>query len=424
MLSTPLRANIVGTGPQNFNPTPDGLDFITVQSSETLAPGLINFGVFLNYAVNSLPYYESTPQTRTTFNDTLTSSDINAAIGLKENWEAGISFPAVLTESVGSNGPAHSEFSKSGFNEVRLNSKYRLQGDESGGVAVIGTVNFNTVKNNPFTGVDPGPTYNLELAYDHWIHEVNLAANVGYRWANPGPPVPDVPIAPTGDQVLVSVAGSRLLHGADLKLILEVFGAFPVQRKNTNWDRSSTFFEALGGVKYDWSQALAFHAGAGTEMIQGASSPDWRVYCGFNYVFDTKSDEVVPTMGQLIPSTPSSPTAEEKFVVSNVNFEFDSDRMSSESEKVLETVARALREGGAFKTVTITGHTDSIGKDEYNKALSLKRAEAIRQHLVEKYNFTPEEIEAAGKGEEEPIADNGNFQGRKLNRRVEFKITR
>ena len=43
-----LFANVTGSDAQNFNPTTNGLDFVTVQSSSTLEPGVFNFGVFLN----------------------------------------------------------------------------------------------------------------------------------------------------------------------------------------------------------------------------------------------------------------------------------------------------------------------------------------------------------------------------------------
>ena len=55
--------------------------------------------------------------------------------------------------------------------------------------------------------------------------------------------------------------------------------------------------------------------------------------------------------------------------------------------------------------------------------LSQDRANAIKKYLVEKHKLPMGSIVAIGKGETEPVADNGNFQGRQLNRRVEFEIT-
>src|SRR5580698_8410041 len=94
------QANVVGTDTQNFNTTTDGLDFVTVQSSETLKPGIFNLGLFFNYAVNTLPYFEANPSNRSGYNDSLTSSDANIGVGILKNWDAGISFPAVLSQYV------------------------------------------------------------------------------------------------------------------------------------------------------------------------------------------------------------------------------------------------------------------------------------------------------------------------------------
>ncbi|RYZ77423.1 MAG: OmpA family protein, partial [Proteobacteria bacterium] len=60
----------------------------------------------------------------------------------------------------------------------------------------------------------------------------------------------------------------------------------------------------------------------------------------------------------------------------------------------------------------------------YNLDLSRKRAEAIRTYLTTEEQIPNEKITAIGYGEERPVADNGNFQGRQANRRVEFLITR
>src|SRR5690606_20770787 len=81
-------ANVVGADTQNFNPTTSGLDFVTVHSSETLQPGILNFGLFFNYAVNSLPnYVKQGTQERFSFSDTLLSSDFNFGLGLAQNWD-------------------------------------------------------------------------------------------------------------------------------------------------------------------------------------------------------------------------------------------------------------------------------------------------------------------------------------------------
>jgi len=68
--------------------------------------------------------------------------------------------------------------------------------------------------------------------------------------------------------------------------------------------------------------------------------------------------------------------------------------------------------------VTVEGHTDSAGTDKYNKALSQRRADAVKAVLISKYNIEPERVKAVGYGEEKPVADNKTAEGREENRRV------
>lgn len=68
--------------------------------------------------------------------------------------------------------------------------------------------------------------------------------------------------------------------------------------------------------------------------------------------------------------------------------------------------------------VTVEGHTDSVGSDAYNKTLSQKRADAVKQILITKFNIAAERVTAAGFGEAKPVADNKTATGREDNRRV------
>jgi len=67
---------------------------------------------------------------------------------------------------------------------------------------------------------------------------------------------------------------------------------------------------------------------------------------------------------------------------------------------------------------TITGHTDHVGSDAYNKALSLRRAERVKSYLIEKFSIEAKRLIVKGAGSSQPVADNSTPEGRKLNRRV------
>ena len=73
------------------------------------------------------------------------------------------------------------------------------------------------------------------------------------------------------------------------------------------------------------------------------------------------------------------------------------------------------------RNLAIEGHTDSVGSDEYNQALSERRAEAVKKALVAK-GVSAERIVAKGLGEKFPVAGNATAQERQLNRRVEVVV--
>ena len=88
----------------------------------------------------------------------------------------------------------------------------------------------------------------------------------------------------------------------------------------------------------------------------------------------------------------------------------------------LDQVANALlavRE----RYLLVEGHTDSQGSDSYNQNLSQRRADAVRDYIVQR-GYPADHIQARGKGEYSPIADNASPEGRANNRRVEIVIER
>src|SRR6266478_4155557 len=69
--------------------------------------------------------------------------------------------------------------------------------------------------------------------------------------------------------------------------------------------------------------------------------------------------------------------------------------------------------------VTVEGHTDSVGTDDYNQQLSEHRAQAVRDYFVQQ-GINSAAVEAHGYGKSEPIASNDTPEGRQQNRRVEL----
>ncbi|MCF7802812.1 MAG: OmpA family protein [Candidatus Marinimicrobia bacterium] len=109
---------------------------------------------------------------------------------------------------------------------------------------------------------------------------------------------------------------------------------------------------------------------------------------------------------------------EKPVILDGVHFEFDSARLKPNSATILDYVAETLQNHPDME-VRISGHTDNIGSDSYNKWLSERRAVSVKQYLVEQ-GIKRARIETVGYGEERPIADNSSPDGREKNRRIEI----
>lgn len=118
--------------------------------------------------------------------------------------------------------------------------------------------------------------------------------------------------------------------------------------------------------------------------------------------------------------------ANESIVLNNVFFEFNSSQVTKDSKIELDKLFSLLANNPTIN-VEIQGHTDSKGRNAYNKELSQKRAEAVREYVVNK-GINAKRITAKGYGEKQPIARNENTdgsdneEGRALNRRIELKV--
>jgi outer membrane protein OmpA-like peptidoglycan-associated protein len=107
-------------------------------------------------------------------------------------------------------------------------------------------------------------------------------------------------------------------------------------------------------------------------------------------------------------------------VLSGVNFEFNKATLTKYSEKILWKAHKAMVANSDVRVV-ITGHTDNVGSQKYNQALSLKRAQAVKNWLVEK-GIASNRMRTVGRGENEPVASNETEAGRLENRRIEFYV--
>lgn len=104
-----------------------------------------------------------------------------------------------------------------------------------------------------------------------------------------------------------------------------------------------------------------------------------------------------------------------------VLFAFDSTEIVPCSLPSLHALREHLAEHPEIRVLEIEGHADGSGTEEYNDALSLHRAEAIRDWLVE-HGVDAARLRVAAQGEREPVEGNEDEAGREQNRRARFRI--
>lgn len=426
-LSFGSRANLVGTDAQNFNPTSNGVDFVTVQSGRTLDPGVVNFGFFLNYAANTLSFLEnadpSAVQNRTRLNDKLLSADLSFGLGLTKNIDIGITLPFLLSQDI-QNDDQVAYFSSTGNTEQRVNVKYKFHETDTRANALVLTANNNNIDDNPYTGTNPGLTKSLEWASSWKWSDSWFALNLGHRWRDPGTSLVSVfGIDPIPNMYIYSVAWSRMLKQTETKVIFEIFGGTPSEdNQDVNLsNRNLSNLEALAGLKHSYSQNLSLHAGAGTELFQGFGSPDWRVYAGLNWNFGPIWKKSIAAESKRKKEKIQNPQIQ-RFILTNLKFKFDSDELESDSFEDINQIIQIIKDSQAVEKVLVEGHTDSMGAESYNLNLSTRRALAIKNLISKGVPVDLSKMESAGFGESQPMADNSNYQGRAKNRRVVVSV--
>ena len=170
--------------------------------------------------------------------------------------------------------------------------------------------------------------------------------------------------------------------------------------------------------------------------IKRRTAKDWAIMMGQNdmiRLLDSRTckpgpirdsdGDGVPDDQDLCPNTPYGAPVDERgcWVVAYATF-FDFDKSVVKS-KYLPYIAgaAAVLNNHPDLVVEVQGHTDSVGTDEYNLKLGMRRAEAVKRVLVGN-GVRPERLMTTSLGESQPIATNSTSSGRARNRRVEIHV--
>lgn len=178
-------------------------------------------------------------------------------------------------------------------------------------------------------------------------------------------------------------------------------------------DNVAVGFSPVGNGTYEFS-------------IKEKSTKDYRLSVEKEgYIFQNQSIRIEGASEQVKTKTLIVELRKLKVGVSsvlrNIYFDFAKATFLQESYNELNKLETMLKQNTGMQ-VEISGHTDSVGPAEYNKQLSQRRANAVKNFLTSK-GIDARRIKAVGYGEDKPIASNDdNADGREINRRVEFKV--
>ncbi len=174
------------------------------------------------------------------------------------------------------------------------------------------------------------------------------------------------------------------------------------------------------GLKYFLTENLALRADVRHVLAIGSLYNDLEATVGMAFYFGGKKEAPAPPPP---PPVAAVPEVEKKMLSEgrariNVEFDFDKSDIRPQYYDEIKQVADFMVKYPDTK-VAIEGHTDNIGTEEYNQKLSQRRADSVKNYIVDKFNIDGKRLKSEGFGETRPIADNKTAEGRQQNRRVE-----
>lgn len=394
----------------NFKPAVDSTRFVTLYDADTHQQGEWNVGFYLDYARHPLELGAPLGTRRVGVIDHTLIMNVLGSYGFTDWFEAGARVPVVFwNDWKGLNTVTAGNLTRAAagnqltMGDIALDLKFRLLDTKYVGLALVPFVSFPTGKSTVFDGngyVSGGG----KLALDIDAHErVKLGLNLGAVYKD------NVTIRGANIDTMMTMGAAISVKAHE---ILDVIAEGHVETVVKDFFKSEvqTPAEVGGALRFHATKGLDVTVGGTAGLTIGVGSPDFRTFLGLNYTHH--KDEA-----------PAAPVIQAKKITIDqmIHFDFDKYNIKKDSYGILNDVASILKANPQIKKIRIEGHTDAIGSDAYNMKLSQRRANSVRDYLIQQ-GISADRLEAVGYGKSRPIAPNNTAAGRAKNRRVEFNV--
>ena len=299
-----------------------------------------------------------------------------------------------------------------------------------------------------FVGIDfidshgRGDIYSSELVDNQWDKPVNLGNIVNTSTME------SQPCISADGQELYFTRYSRTYESTDLYYSQFYQGKWtnpkPVVPANSKGNEMSPFIHPDGNTLYFASDGLPGMGGYDIFMCKKLPRGEWSTPQNLGYPINSEKNEIsfaVSADGKKgfistdrdgglggydiyvfdLDKVDAPETVDmTKFELHNIRFEFDSATLTKSSYGVIDKMVAFLEEYPTLN-IEIAGHTDNSGTDEHNMELSLKRAAAVMEALIER-GISVTRMEVVGFGANNPLVPNDSEANKRINRRVEIRV--
>jgi OOP family OmpA-OmpF porin len=256
-----------------------------------------------------------------------------------------------------------------------------IQSGDSEGSALVGAgVKYRLTDNWSLRG-----EVNAHYGFDVHATDMSVFVGVVYQWGR-APARAPAPVAPVAAPAAVAAAPAAPID-TDGDGVPDHLDKCPGTPKGLKVDASGCMLDSDGdGVPDFFDKCPNTPRGAKVDSVGCPFKLTERVSIRLNVNFDTGKADIKPAFAQEI-----------------------------------EKVAAFMRRYPTTRVV-IEGHTDNIGRPDFNQKLSERRAETVAQSLVRDHGIAADRVRSVGYGQGRPIADNRTADGRATNRRVTAEI--